>query len=71
MLSQLEDYGFCPRGEAGAFVSSGALRKGGALPVTTHGGQISEPPSPDGPDRTLATILAPEGNPIGLAAHAR
>jgi predicted enzyme related to lactoylglutathione lyase len=39
--------------------------------VTTHGGQISEPPSPDGPDRTLATILDPEGNPIGLAAHAR
>ena len=37
--------------------------------VTTHGGQISEPPSPDGPDRTLATILDPEGNPIGLAAR--
>jgi predicted enzyme related to lactoylglutathione lyase len=38
--------------------------------VTTHGGQILEPPSPDGPTRTLATILDPEGNPIGLASHA-
>jgi predicted enzyme related to lactoylglutathione lyase len=39
--------------------------------VTTHGGQILEPPSPDGPHRTLATILDPEGNPVGLAAHTR
>jgi predicted enzyme related to lactoylglutathione lyase len=37
--------------------------------VTTHGGQILAPPSPDGPNRTLATIGDPEGNPIGLAAH--
>ena len=37
--------------------------------VTSHGGQTLEPPSPDGPARTLATILDPEGNPIGLAAH--
>ncbi len=38
--------------------------------VTAHGGEISEPPTPDGPERTLATILDPEGNPIGLAGHA-
>jgi len=38
--------------------------------VTAHGGEILEPPSPDGPERTLATILDPEGNPIGLAGHA-
>ena len=25
--------------------------------VTAHGGKISEPPSPDGPERTLATIM--------------
>jgi predicted enzyme related to lactoylglutathione lyase len=35
-----------------------------------HGGEIIDPPSPDGPDRTLATIVDPEGNPIGLASHA-
>ena len=37
--------------------------------VTAHGGEILESPSPDGPERTLATILDPEGNPIGLASH--
>ena len=37
--------------------------------VTTHGGEILEPPAPDGPTRTLATIIDPEGNPIGLASH--
>jgi uncharacterized protein len=37
--------------------------------VTKHGGQIGDPPSPDGPHRTLATITDPEGNPVGLASH--
>ena len=37
--------------------------------VVTHGGEIIDPPSPDGPTRTLATILDPEGNSIGLASH--
>jgi predicted enzyme related to lactoylglutathione lyase len=37
--------------------------------VTRHGGEILEPPAPDGPTRTLATILDPEGNAIGLAAR--
>src|SRR5216684_1886708 len=38
--------------------------------VAAHGGEILEPPAPDGPTRTLATIIDPEGNPIGLAGHA-
>ena len=38
--------------------------------VTRHGGQILEPPAPDGPTRTLATIADTEGNPIGLVGHA-
>lgn len=38
--------------------------------VTRNGGEIREPPAPDGPSRTLATIADTEGNPIGLAAHA-
>jgi uncharacterized protein len=38
--------------------------------VAKHGGEVTDPPSPDGPDRTLATIVDPEGNPIGLASHA-
>jgi uncharacterized protein len=37
--------------------------------VTAHGGEILEPPSADGPTRILATIIDPEGNPIGLVGH--
>jgi len=37
--------------------------------VTRHGGEILEPPAPDGPTRILATIIDPEGHPIGLASH--
>jgi acetyl-CoA acetyltransferase len=42
VLAQLEDYGFCKKGEGGAYVASGALRLGGALPTNTSGGQLSE-----------------------------
>lgn len=43
VLMQLEDYGFCERGEGGPFVESGAIRYlGGSIPVNTHGGQLSE-----------------------------
>lgn len=42
VLSQLEDYGFCPPGEAGPFVAGGALRLDGAIPTNTHGGHLSE-----------------------------
>jgi acetyl-CoA acetyltransferase len=42
VLVQLEDYGFCQKGEGGAFVRSGALRLGGRLPANTSGGQLSE-----------------------------
>ena len=42
VLVQLEDYGFCAKGEGGPFVASGATALGGALPVNTHGGFLSE-----------------------------
>ena len=43
VVMQLEDYGFCEKGEGGAFVESGAIRYGtGSVPVNTHGGQLSE-----------------------------
>jgi acetyl-CoA acetyltransferase len=42
VIMQLEDYGFCGRGEGGAFVESGAIRLDGAIPVNTHGGHLSE-----------------------------
>jgi acetyl-CoA acetyltransferase len=42
VVAQLEDYGFCKKGEGGPFVASGALRMGGRLPTNTSGGQLSE-----------------------------
>lgn len=42
VILQLEDYGFCARGEGGPFVESGAIRSGGAIPVNPHGGHLSE-----------------------------
>ncbi|MEO7370621.1 MAG: thiolase family protein, partial [Ilumatobacteraceae bacterium] len=38
---ELEDAGFCGRGEGGAFVGSGALEIGGELPTNTGGGYLS------------------------------
>ena len=42
VVMQLEDFGFCKRGEGGAFVESGAIRLDGAIPTNPHGGQLSE-----------------------------
>ncbi|POX58145.1 sterol carrier protein [Streptomyces sp. Ru62] len=42
VLLTLEDYGFCEKGEGGAFVSTpGVLGPGGSLPLNTGGGQLS------------------------------
>jgi acetyl-CoA acetyltransferase len=42
VLCQLEDLGFCKKGEGGPFVEGGALGLGGRLPVNTHGGLLSQ-----------------------------
>jgi acetyl-CoA acetyltransferase len=42
VLCQLEDAGFCKKGEGGPFVASGAIRLDGRLPVNTHGGLLSQ-----------------------------
>lgn len=40
-LVTLEDLGFCPKGEGGAFAAGGRLTVGGSLPVNTDGGGLS------------------------------
>ena len=42
VLCQLEDMGFCKKGEGGPFVEGGRLRLGGDLPTNTHGGLLSQ-----------------------------
>lgn len=42
VIRQLEDMGFCAKGEGGPFVADGRLRLGGALPTNTHGGLLSQ-----------------------------
>jgi acetyl-CoA acetyltransferase len=42
VLMQLEDFGFCEKGEGGPFVASGAIDLGGSVPINTGGGHLSE-----------------------------
>jgi acetyl-CoA C-acetyltransferase len=41
VISQLENLGFCKRGEGGAFVSGGRIRFDGDFPINTDGGGLS------------------------------
>ena len=41
LLIQIEDLGFCAKGEGGDWLTSGISRPGGAKPLNTHGGMLS------------------------------
>jgi acetyl-CoA acetyltransferase len=42
VLLQLEDYGFCAKGEGGPFVAEGNVDIKGTIPINTAGGHLSE-----------------------------
>jgi acetyl-CoA acetyltransferase len=42
VLMQLEELGFCGRGEARDFIAGGTLELDGSLPLNPHGGQLGE-----------------------------
>ncbi|CAI8163464.1 MAG: 3-ketoacyl-CoA thiolase [Methanobacteriota archaeon] len=41
VIIELEDLGFCAKGEGGAFVEENRVGPGGELPINTHGGLLS------------------------------
>ena len=41
VLFQIEDYGWCKKGEGGAFVAAGNIAPGGTIPINTSGGLLS------------------------------
>lgn len=41
VLLSLEDYGWCKKGEGGAFVEAGSIAPSGTIPVNTGGGMLS------------------------------
>jgi acetyl-CoA acetyltransferase len=41
VIMELEDAGFCKKGEGGSFVEGGALKVGGRLPTNTDGGYLA------------------------------
>jgi acetyl-CoA acetyltransferase len=69
-LVTLEDYGFCKRGQAGAFAAEGGLQIGGALPLNTSGGLLSETGMP-GMQLIIEAVRQLRGTAVNQVKNAR
>jgi acetyl-CoA acetyltransferase len=69
-LMTLEDYGFCRKGEGGAFVEGGRIEIGGELPVNTAGGLLSETGMP-GLQLVLEGVRQMRGDAVNQVRGAR
>ena len=63
VVLQLEDLGFCGKGEGGPFVEAGHIELGARLPVNPHGGLLSEahPGRPGGILHVIEAVLQLRG----------
>jgi acetyl-CoA acetyltransferase len=71
VLVQLEEFGFCARGEATDFVRDGHLDAGGRLPTNPHGGQLGEAyiHGMNGIAEGVRQIRGTAANPVPGAEH--
>lgn len=70
VLMTLEDYGFCRKGEGGLFVEGGRIGPGGALPINTSGGLLSETGMP-GLQLVLEGVRQMRGASVNQVKNAR
>ena len=67
VLLQLEELGFCARGEARHFIAAGAIELDGVLPVNPHGGQLGEAyiHGMNGISEAVRQVRGTSGNQVG------
>ncbi|MFQ5699145.1 MAG: lipid-transfer protein [Myxococcota bacterium] len=71
VLTQLEELGFCKRGEARHFIAEGRIELGGELPINPHGGQLGEAyiHGMNGIAEAVRQVRGTSVNPIAGAEH--